>query len=252
MRRQPIFIDLDGPLLAVKARYHGVYASIAKELGVTPLPMRDYWQAKRERRSLREFFPGCGDCVQLHDFYLPRWLSRIERPEWLMLDRLQRGAEECLTLLSELYSLHLVTLRRDAAALDEQLDWLNLRRFFTEVHSGWADGRGGALMKMSWLRPHLAAGPAAVVGDSEIDMLAARLLRVRAIGVSYGIRSEEELLELGAAQVIHQLRDLPEAIGTCGARPRVRVRVRGDAARIPVRQEAARPAAAALRPASRL
>ena len=56
MSRPPLFLDLDGPLLNVRDRYHGVYAQIAEELSVPPLDRDAYWSAKRRRAPLEEFF----------------------------------------------------------------------------------------------------------------------------------------------------------------------------------------------------
>lgn len=228
MSRPPLFLDLDGPLLDVRARYHGVYSQIAEELGVTPLGRESYWAAKRRRAPLEEFFPGArcpssngrasGDRMlayplgeqtgALREVYLKRWLSRIEAPEWLAWDQPVEGAEECLLELSRSYSLFLVTLRREPAALAAQLEDLDLWPLFSAVYCGWAEGTEGAHVKAQWIRPLLNGGSAALVGDSEIDIQAAQLLGIRAIGVSYGIRDPAELKSLGAEVVVDRLAEL--------------------------------------------
>ena len=54
---------------------------------------------------------------------------------------------------------------------------------------------------------------AAMVGDSEIDMEAAQLLNIRAIGVSFGIRDAADLRALGAETVVDHLSELGPALG---------------------------------------
>jgi phosphoglycolate phosphatase-like HAD superfamily hydrolase len=213
MSRPPLFLDLDGPLLDVRDRYHGVYVQIAEELRVAPLARDAYWSAKRRRAALEEFFPGARTGSALRELYLSRWLERIEAPEWLALDQPVDGAEECLAELSGCYSLFLVTLRRDPAALASQLEDLDLWPLFKAVYCGWAEGAEGARVKAQWMRPLLMEGPAAMVGDSEIDMEAAQLLNIRAIGVSFGIRDAADLRALGAETVVDHLSELGPALG---------------------------------------
>jgi phosphoglycolate phosphatase len=205
----PLFFDLDGPLLDVRARYHGVYAAIAGELGVDALGREEYWAAKRRRLPLEKFFPGFPAGARLQQLYRERWLAGIEAPEWLSMDTLVPGAEECLRTLGRSHPLYLVTLRRQTAALDGQLKSLGLCPYFREVFSGWAQGAAAPRLKASWMRPLLSAGAAALVGDSEVDMQAAASLGMRAIGVSFGIREAGELLALGAERVVAELRELP-------------------------------------------
>jgi phosphoglycolate phosphatase len=209
MKNCPLFFDLDGPLLDVRSRYHGVYASIARELGVQPLSLEEYWTAKRRRAPLGLFFPGLAAGPALQEAYLQRWLPRIESPEWLARDTLVPGAVDCLESLAETCSLYLVTLRREPDAVWNQLTTLGLRRQFSGVFSGWAEGTSGAELKASWIRSVGGAERSAIVGDSEVDMAAARLLGIPAIGVSFGIREAKELAALGAVHVVDRLSALP-------------------------------------------
>jgi phosphoglycolate phosphatase-like HAD superfamily hydrolase len=207
--RPLLFFDLDGPLLDVRRRYHGVYASIAAELCVRAFELEEYWAAKRRREPLRDFFPGVQDPARLREIYMDRWLARIEAPEWLSQDRLVHGAPECLAALERSHELYLVTLRRDPLALAWQLDAIGLRSYFQDVLSGWAEREEGSRLKAGWMRPLVAGGTGVIVGDSEVDMQAAALLDMRAIGVSFGIREAHELIALGAKHVIDDLKELP-------------------------------------------
>jgi phosphoglycolate phosphatase len=55
--------------------------------------------------------------------------------------------------------------------------------------------------------------PRALVGDRSFDMLAATAHGIRAIGVLWGIGSEDELLEAGAAAIVATPADLVLALG---------------------------------------
>jgi phosphoglycolate phosphatase-like HAD superfamily hydrolase len=229
-QRTTIFFDLDGPLLDVRARYHGVYASIARELGIEPLPLARYWAEKRKRTPLDQFFAGYPDHERLRAVYLERWLAQIEAPDWLAHDTVVPGAPECLKVLREHHRLVLVSLRRDPAALRRQLEWTGLMGFFSMVRSGWeaslpatTDDReagetlprsGGAGLKSDWMQELLADGDGVLIGDSEIDMEAAQLARIFAIGVSFGIREPDDLRRWGAEAMVDSLGEIPDIL-TC-------------------------------------
>lgn len=229
MNRPAIFFDLDGPLLDVRARYHGVYADIASRLGITPLCLEAYWSAKRARRPLGTFFPGFADQRALREIYLDRWLAQIEAPEWLDRDTVADGALECLEQLSSTHTLVLVTLRRNQVGLKHQLQSTGLARYFTAVRSGWAADRAvatassnpgtngetdaGARLKAAWIREFSRGGREVLIADTEIDMQAARLAGIRAIGVSFGIREAADLLRWGAEVVIDHPAELLELMG---------------------------------------
>ena len=108
-----------------------------------------------------------------------------------------------------------MTLRRESEALRGQLAALGLRRHFSGVFSGWAEGDRGAELKASWMRSLAVPGRSALVGDSEIDMEAARRAGLRAVGVSFGIRGAAELRSLGADAVVDRLGDLAGVLGAC-------------------------------------
>lgn len=204
----PLFFDLDGPLLDVRARYHGVYAAIAAELAVPALGLDEYWVAKRRQAPLATFFPGAADQARLREQYLARWLAWIEAPEWLRRDTLVPGARECLEALGRSGPLYLVTLRRQPLALETQLEALGLRSYFRGVFSGWVDADEAPRLKASWMRPLAVPGSSVIVGDSEVDMQAAALLGIRRVAVAYGIREPLLLQESGAEEIIHCLTEL--------------------------------------------
>jgi phosphoglycolate phosphatase-like HAD superfamily hydrolase len=55
-------------------------------------------------------------------------------------------------------------------------------------------------------------GPAAVVGDTEADMGAARALGLAAVGVTTGLRNRRVLLAAGADAVVDRTARVPAAL----------------------------------------
>ena len=50
------------------------------------------------------------------------------------------------------------------------------------------------------------------IGDSDVDILTAKNTKVRSIGVSWGFRGRQELLENGADLVVDHANEIKEAI----------------------------------------
>jgi len=96
-----------------------------------------------------------------------------------------------------------VTVRSNAEALREQVGRLDLLRHFTDVvvvgHRSDADAEN---IKARAARHRLCDHPVAWVGDSEVDIEAAREIGARPIGVTSGIRTAERLRQAGAADIV--------------------------------------------------
>jgi phosphoglycolate phosphatase-like HAD superfamily hydrolase len=150
--------------------------------------------------------------------FLDRFLGEIEAPDRLALDRLLPGAAATLAELAGRGDrLVLLSLRRDPAAFAAQVARLGIAGRFDRVDAG----RTSTDDKLAKRRLIEAAGPggrAAVVGDTEADMGAARALGLAAVGVSTGLRNRGVLLAAGAAVVVDRLARVPAALA--GARSR--------------------------------
>jgi len=210
----PLFLDLDGVLLDVSARYYRLHADLLAGTGAVPVDRETYWMRLRERRPLVELVrdgraPGLDE-----EAYRRAWLERIEAPEYLMHDRVVPGTAERLGALGVRHPLVLTTLRRRREGLLAQLDALGLRTFFAEVLTaeplaGAADAeRKRRLIESS---PLLRPG-AAVVGDTEADVRAGRALGLVTVAVLSGLRSRAVLAAEGPSAIIDSIASLGEAI----------------------------------------
>jgi phosphoglycolate phosphatase-like HAD superfamily hydrolase len=195
--RSLIVLDLDGPLLEGRYRHHACYASIMRELGHEPIPLAAYWALKRGRTSRAAILATSG-AAGCYEEFLRLWLERIEAPECLALDRLQPGVRSILeTWKAAGRVLVLVTARRDAHALDAQLDRLELRRLFERVLAVPFAEDGSA--KAAAFRTACGGRVGEIqawVGDTEADVLAARALGVPSVALGCGIREEAYLKSL--------------------------------------------------------
>jgi phosphoglycolate phosphatase-like HAD superfamily hydrolase len=130
----------------------------------------------------------------LYDVYLDRWLERIEEPNYLALDAVQDGAADRLAeWRASGVRLVLVTLRRNRKNLLWQLSDRGILSLFDEVLSVGSDAVDAD--KAEAVRGCCAGETAAClwVGDSEVDVAAARKLGIPICAVTCGVRSPEYL-----------------------------------------------------------
>jgi phosphoglycolate phosphatase len=206
-----LFFDLDGPLLDVSARYAALHRDLLAEAGLQGLPAGTYWQRKRALRPEESILAEVGASAHAA-WYAPRRLERIETPPYLAHDRPWPWAHAVLRRLSG-RPLVLVTARACRALLLEQLERLKLTPFFDEVLSEPA-GRRVDEQKAALIRDYLARHdrtPAGgwMVGDTEADVGAGRLVGLRTAAVLSGIRSRELLLRAGPDCLLDDIRELP-------------------------------------------
>jgi phosphoglycolate phosphatase len=202
-----LFFDLDGPLLDVSPRYIALHRAL---LGEASMSGPAYWERKRaacpEETILAEV--GATD----RPLYLRRRLELIETREYLTFDRPWPWARAILALLSTAHPLVLVTARSRRPLLLEQLDRLGLAPFFHEVLSAASqrvDQQKAALMRDYLNRHGLPHKGHAIIGDTEADIGAGRLLGLRTVVVLSGIRNRELLLRAEPDHLLSDIRELP-------------------------------------------
>jgi phosphoglycolate phosphatase-like HAD superfamily hydrolase len=200
-----IVLDLDGPILDGRLRHHECYRRILEAAGATPLPLDRYWALKRERVDRRRLLAESG-AEALYDGFLAAWLATIETPELLAFDRVQPGALETLRAWKDAgVPLALVTARRAEDALQDQLSALGLRPLFTVIVATPFAETGEAKASAFAARLGDASSCRGWIGDTEIDVDAARRLGVPSVAVTCGLRTAAYLQSLGPAFLFDDL-----------------------------------------------
>jgi len=113
--------------------------------------------------------------------------------------------------------LVIVTARAHRAALLSQLTKFDLHRHFHEVLSAPAGSHVGA-QKADLVRDYLArywlVGELHwIIGDTEADIEAGKLVGLRTVAVLSGIRDAEHLRKAEPDHLLNDIRELPLAIG---------------------------------------
>lgn len=180
--------------------------------GGRPLDTRTWWTLKRRGASWDEILRRSQLPASLRGGFLERFVALIEAPASLGLDRLFPGTRAALeTLAGHGDRLVLLSLRRSSAGFLQQVHDLGVAPLFERTCA--LNGQpAGHLDKLELIRRIGFGAPAAVVGDTEADVLAARELGLAAIGVASGLRNRGYLRRAGADVVLDGIRQVPAAL----------------------------------------
>jgi phosphoglycolate phosphatase len=196
-------------LVDVRERHYRTYRWAVASIGGRPLGGTAYWRLKRRGTPQAEVLTRSGVDAERRDEYLERFLERIEAPASLALDQLFPGAVAALAALQRRGArLVLHSLRRSPDAFARQVDRLGIGPAFELVDSGRVH-RDGAMAKRHLIERAGFEAVAAVVGDTEADILAARALGLASVGVTTGLRNRGFLLGAGAGTVVDRIGQVP-------------------------------------------
>ncbi len=205
-----IFFDLDGPILDVSKRYYKVFLDIFG--GEAGLNKKDFWELKRKKTPWLSIFKKGALKIDKSDF-LDLWLWCIEGKIYLSLDTLHPYTKRRLLSLSKKNSLYLISLRQSKKNLLWQIKKLGIDKYFKKIihcphgsNKPWQE-------KAKLIRNNLKSKEQAVViGDTEIDIRAAKLLGIKSIGVTSGIRTKDLLKREKPDCLIPNLRNISKLI----------------------------------------
>lgn len=186
-----IFFDLDGPILDVSRRYYRVFLDISG--GRSKLSKKAFWALKRKKTSWLNIFKKAGLKIKNEDFQR-LWLWCIEGRVYLGLDRIHCKAKRELSSLSKTNRLYLISLRQSKKNLFWQVKRLGLDKYFKKIiHCPPGPGEPWQ-KKAKLLKRNLRnKEKALMVGDTEVDIRAAKLAGIKSMAVTSGIRAGEVL-----------------------------------------------------------
>ena len=151
---------------------------------------------KRANLSWDKLLLLSGLSIDEKDRYFKLFIDRIESQEELGADELFKDSLRTLEQLrANDNKLYLLSLRRNADALDWQIEHLGIRHLFEKILSGHSDTKEGTLLKKADIVRQTVDNPSEVViiGDTEADIAAAQQLGATSIALMSGIRNEEFL-----------------------------------------------------------
>lgn len=205
-----IFFDLDGPILDVSKRYYKVFLDIVG--GKTKLSKKTFWELKKNKVSWQKIFKKAGLKIRKDDF-LKFWLRCIEDKNYLTLDRIHPNVKRKLSSLSKKDSLYLISLRQSKKNLFWQVKKLGINKYFKKIiHCPYTSGKPWQ-EKAKLIRNNLRSKEQAVIiGDTEVDIRAAKISGIKSIGITSGIRTKELLIKEKPDFLIPNLRNISKLI----------------------------------------
>lgn len=192
-----ILLDLDGPLLDGRLRHYQCYSDILDAHGYKPMPIDRYWEMKRLRKSRIEQLAVSAAEV-IYEVFLDEWLKRIEKPEYLALDRVQDGTLNKLReLVGDGIKVVLVTMRSSRIHLMRQLKATGFLPYLTSVVvCKHANGGVGKALEILQDIPDLEPSSNLWIGDTEADLEGARHLGCPVCLLTCGLRTRDYLAAL--------------------------------------------------------
>jgi phosphoglycolate phosphatase-like HAD superfamily hydrolase len=201
-----LITDFDGPIMDVSDRYYCVYQYCLQETRlpdqiVHQLSKAEFWQLKRSRIPEYKIAIMSGlDEQQARQFAQIRRTIVHDLP-YLVHDKIIPGVVEALEKVQHLGIDLLVMTMRRKQALQAGFNQGDLARFFPENrrymigndHNKTTDIEDKSMLMRTALRELPPACDVWMVGDTEADLIAAKIHNVKVIGVLSGIRDRASL-----------------------------------------------------------
>jgi phosphoglycolate phosphatase len=209
VQKQPvIFFDLDGTLIDVSIRHYQVYSELVEKYAGKTLPKDRYWSEKRLKTKWPALLSQSLIAEDRASQFMQDFIALIEQPDKLRVDPLFPGSLATLKLLSTKYRLYLVSLRRNEQALLDQVADLGLEEFFYKVLTGHSETTGEDV-KSELIKSLAVPGRDIIVGDTEADILTGKLLGLKTVALTSGIRDEDFLRVLKPDFLLRHVNEVP-------------------------------------------
>lgn len=183
-----IIFDLDGTLTCPRKRIYALFSSLVKSENVS---YEDYWNLKFSGKNNRQILKGNFNYSDSEiDFFIERWMNKIESDFYLSMDTLFEGVENFLRKASQTHDLYICTARQSKVQAIKQLQQLGVIAFFKDIYVTEQKKEKqelildvlGTMQATDWF-----------IGDTGHDVLAGKRLGIRTCAVLTGVMSEVAL-----------------------------------------------------------
>lgn len=185
-----IFFDLDGTLIDSKLRLYNLFQHLVVGSNLT---YDEYWGYKQNKVSnqtiLAEKFGYSESMIKL---FVKEWMTLIEHRDFLKFDKTIAGVERILALYQQEHDLYLCTARQHKHATLEQLELLDLKKFFQQI----------LVTEQKHTKDELICNNVSnlnssdwFIGDTGHDIQVGKKLNVKTCAVLSGFLSREVLVE---------------------------------------------------------
>ncbi|MEN0053967.1 MAG: HAD hydrolase-like protein [Mucilaginibacter sp.] len=184
-----IFFDLDGTLIESRPRLYQLFQHMVPS---SKLTFDEYWLYKRNKITHREIlqhaFSYTDDEIKRFE---REWLTCIELPEWLALDKPFEGVSDYLSALKNKNRLFIVTARQSENQALEQINHFGWLKYVESVFV-----TGQIQEKHDLIKGRINVTPEDwFVGDTGKDIQTGKHLGINTAAVLTGFLSEKKILE---------------------------------------------------------
>jgi len=194
-----LFIDLDGTILDVSAKYNYAYGALKEKYG---LPNLDYWNLRSNGFGFIDGLKSIGLPISKFEEFRFDWVSIIETRHALEYDKLFDGVGDKLLFLSKHFKLILCTSRKNHENLVAQINDLGIRGVFEVLMlASCGQSKGEEIIKYFKNLKYENFSRDWIIGDTAEDMRAGVNANINTCGVLTGLSLEEELINSGATVI---------------------------------------------------
>jgi len=183
-----VFFDLDGTLVDASDRLYQLFQFLVP---VSSLTKDKYWKLKRNKVNhpeiLRTQYMYTDEKIKVFE---NTWLSMIELPEWIALDKPFAGITKHLLELKKDHILYIVTARQSEETAISQITNYGWSGIFDDVLVTKQRYEKSELVKKN--RSEVTDW---IVGDTGKDIETGKRLGLRTAAVLSGFLSKERLME---------------------------------------------------------
>lgn len=186
------FVDFDGTIVDVWARYFEVFCACAM-VPSESVDFQEYRRCKLRLHRDRQVAAALGiRCSDDESNWTVRKRKLLESDDMLALDQLLAEPDALLAWFGE-RNARILTKRRDPIMFNRQLKALGLNSLSDDAVVLNPDTSAG---KMEWILEH-ESGPVTMIGDSPEDMRVFRRPRSRALFVDTGLWTWNDICSRG-------------------------------------------------------
>jgi len=209
-----LFWDLDGTILDVSEKYFQLYKKLVGKPSDEKFDKHSLWEMKRAQYSDHKIL----SLFQINDVDMDAFRQGkarlIEAEELLAYDILQLGAIEKLEDLSQTFEMAIVTLRKNRRNLLQQLEVLELTKYFSIILSPGPElyHLKESLQKVELLSRQYINPKGWMIGDSDSDINCAKDLKISSVGLFSGLRNADKMSMLSPTHLLPGLNFIDKRI----------------------------------------
>ena len=203
-----IIFDLDGTLIDSSERMYRLFQRLIAESIFTK---EEYWSLKRNKVNhriiLEKYFPNYD-----FDTFEKAWLSMIELPEYLEMDKNYPDTIDVLNFLKSENNIILLTARQSKKELYSELERLNIINYFDLILVTETRYSKEKLLERFEKEGITREKADFFVSDMGNDIAFANKREYHKVGITHGFMNHEHLKEYNPRYIIDELKELKTLI----------------------------------------